>query len=84
MAMTAEEQKVLTDTVEALQALGVVVGVTLAIVNEEMPTFRERALTRLAGTAVTYRPLSTLAVDKQKLLAMAAQFISTLEVRRTS
>ena len=84
MAMTAEEKRVLTDTVDALQALGIVVGVTLSIVNEEIPTFREKALMRLAGTSVTHGPLSTLAVDKQKLLAMAAQYISTLEDRRTS
>ena len=80
MAMTAEERDVLNQTVDSLQALGIVVSAALAVLNDELPKFRENALNRLATVSVRsgFGPATT-GTDRHKLFAMAAQFISSLE-----
>jgi hypothetical protein len=80
MAMTAEERDVLNQTVDSLQALGIVVSTMLAVLNDEIPKFRESALNRLATASVRsgFGPATT-GTDRQKLFGMAKQFISALE-----
>jgi hypothetical protein len=80
MAMTTEERDVLTQTVDSLQALGIVVSTLLAVLNDEIPKLRENALNRLATASVrSGSGPATTGIDRQRLFAMAAQFIASLE-----
>jgi len=78
MTMTDDEREVLTGAAETLQAIGVALGAALAVVNEEVPNFRERTLARLANASMALKTPLAVGGD-QKVLAMAAQFVGALD-----
>ncbi len=75
MAMEADEKAMLVDTIESLEAMSLIVGVTLAVLKQDVPQLRRRMFAAL-GTA----KVSSLAGadDTKSILARATAFVTRL------
>lgn len=62
-----------------LGALSMVVGAALAIVNQEIPDFKQRALAVLQRRVIEQAPQFVNNLDAQVIMRMAAQIFNGLE-----
>jgi hypothetical protein len=76
--MATKDEQMIAGLAASVGALSLVVGATLAVINQDIPDFKKRALATLRKAAVS-KPSKFATTNAQAVAGLAAKIFSDLD-----